>query len=500
MKIFSALQIKKWDVFTIEHEPIRSIDLMERAAKACYNWLIENNFTQHHVKIFCGKGNNGGDGLAIARLLLQNNCKATVYILEFGKLGSDDFQANLEKLHLISTDIHFIQSEEFFPALNKEDVIIDAIFGSGLNKPLEGITAALAKHINNAGLSIIAIDLPTGLFADKSSIGNTVINATFTLSFQNNKLAFLLPENETYVGKIHFLNIGLYKKFENGEPSDFEMVDKEIIKSIYKPRSPFANKGTFGSAAILSGSYGMMGASVLSSMACLRSGVGKLTAYIPKCGYNIIQTAVPEAMAFVAGEEYISSAEGIKKFTSVGIGPGIGIYPEHKKLLAEIFADVNQPMVIDADALNVIGENKALLKSIPPLSVLTPHPKEFERLFGKTENDFERLKLALYKSKELNIYIILKGHFTLISTPEGKGYFNSTGNAGMATAGSGDVLTGIITGLLAQGYSSLHAAMLGVYLHGLAGDIAAERFSQEAMIAGDIITGMGDAYRQINTL
>ena len=498
MKIFSAPQIKKWDAFTIKNEPISSINLMERAATACYNWLVENNLTQHHFKIFCGKGNNGGDGLAIARLLLQNNCKATVYILEFGKLGSDDFQANLEKLHLITKDIHFIQSEEFFPALHDGEIIIDAIFGSGLNKPLDGFTAGLAKHINNAGVPTIAIDFPTGLFADKSSNGNIVINATHTLSFQNKKLAFFLPKNEIPTGKIHLLNIGLHKNFEIDEYADFEMLDSDIIKSIYKRRSQFSNKGTYGNAAIVSGSIGMMGAAVLSSQACLRSGVGKITAYIPKCGYNIIQTAVPEAMAFVAGEECILSAEGVEKFNTVGIGPGIGVYPEHKKLLTDIFASVTKPMVIDADALNVISENKELLQSIPPLSILTPHPKEFERLFGKTESDFERLQLALEKSRELNIYIVLKGHYTFISTPEGKGYFNSTGNAGMATAGSGDVLTGIITGLLAQEYSSLHAALLGVYLHGLAGDIAAAKYSQEAMIAGDITTNVGTAFKHIS--
>ena len=245
MKIFSAAQIKKWDAFTIENEPITSINLMERTATACYNWLVENNLTQHHFKIFCGKGNNGGDGLAIARQLLQNNCKATLYILEFGKMGSDDFQANLETLHLITKDIHFIQSEEFFPALLDGEIIIDAIIGSGFNKPLEGFTAALAKHINNVCVPTIAIDLPTGLFADKSSKGNMVINATHTLSFQNNKLAFFLPENEIPTGNIHLLNIGLHKNFEIDEHADFEMLDSDIIKSIYKPRTQFSNKGTY---------------------------------------------------------------------------------------------------------------------------------------------------------------------------------------------------------------------------------------------------------------
>ena len=498
MKIFSATQIKKWDAITINNEPIPSIDLMERAASACCKWLIGKNFAQQHFRIFCGKGNNGGDGLTLARLLIQNNCNATVYILEFGNIGTDDFQTNLERLQECSTDIHFIQTADFFPVVESTDIIIDALFGTGLNKPLEELSAALVNHINNSGTIIISIDLPSGLFADKSSTKNTVVKATHTLSFQNYKLAFLLPENEDYCGEVHLLHIGLDKNFETEEAAAFELIDKEIIGSIYKPRKKFSHKGNFGHAALLCGSYGMMGAAVLSSHACLRSGAGKLTAYIPKCGFEILQTAVPEAMCVIAGEDFILSAPEIEKYDAVGIGPGIGMHSSHAALLSEIFKKINKPMVIDADALNSMAQHPELLKSIPASSILTPHPKEFEKLFGSTSNDFERLQLALQKSKEHNILIVLKGHFSFISTPDGKGYFNSTGNAGMATAGSGDVLTGIITGLLAQGYSPLQACLLGVYLHGSAGDIAAAKFSQEAMIAGDIVDCLGEAFKQIN--
>jgi len=499
MKIFSAAQIKKWDAFTIANEPVSSIDLMERAATACCKWLIGKNFGLHHFRIFCGKGNNGGDGLAIARMLIEHDCKVTVYILEFGKAGSDDFQINLTRLHECSTDIHFIQSPEFFPGINNTDVVIDALFGTGLNKPLDGISAGLVNHINRSAAVVIAVDMPTGLFADTSSKGNSIIKATHTLSFENYKLAFLLAENENYCGDVHLLHIGLHKKFEEDEPADFELIDKELIKNMYKPRTKFAHKGSYGHAALLCGSYGMMGAAVLSAAACLRSGVGKLTSYIPKTGYTVLQTAVPEAMCFIAGEEYLLSAPEIEKYSAVGIGPGIGMQPTHAALIKEVFQKVNKPMVIDADALNCVSQHKELLRSIPRSSVLTPHPKEFERLFGSTANDFEQLQLALQRSKELNIYIVLKGHYSFISTPDGKGYFNCTGNAGMATAGSGDVLTGIITGLLAQGYSTLDASLLGVYLHGLAGDQAANKFSPEAMIAGDIVASLGDAFKQISS-
>jgi NAD(P)H-hydrate epimerase len=278
-----------------------------------------------------------------------------------------------------------------------------------------------------------------------------------------------------------------------------KLVDATLIKAIYKPRDPFSHKGDFGYACLIAGSYGMMGAAVLAAKACLRSGAGKLTCYVPDEGYEIMQISAPEAMAKVCGIKIIKEADDIKKFDSLGIGPGIGLFASHKKLLSKIFQDYKNPIVIDADALNVISENKKVFKNIPANSILTPHPTEFERLFGKTKTDEERLRLAKEKSAEHKIYIVLKGHNTLISTPDKKLYFNSTGNAGMATGGSGDVLTGILTGLLAQGYSSLETCLLGIYLHGLAGDIAAKIFSEEAMIAGDIINYLGEAFKQINS-
>jgi len=499
MKLFSAEQIRRWDAFTIAHEPVSSIDLMERAATACCKWLLGKNFGTCRLRIFCGKGNNGGDGLALARLLIEQNCAVTVYILEFGNIGTDDFQANLARLHNCSTDIHFIQSAEFFPAIQETDIVVDALFGTGLKKPLEGISKALVQHINRSSGTVISIDLPSGLYADKSSMNNIVIQAAFTLSFQNYKLAFLLPENEMLFGDVHLIDIGLHKDFENSEPADLEMTGPASIRSVYKPRPTFAHKGTFGHAALLCGAYGMMGAAVLAARACLRSGVGKLTAFIPSFGYTVLQASAPESMCMVAGEDHLISAPGIEKFDAVGIGPGIGTHASHKDLLTEVFQKFNRPMVIDADALNILAAHKDLLCQIPDNSVITPHPGEFDRVFGKAANDFDRLELARQKSKELNIYIVLKGHYSFISTPGGKGYFNSTGNPGMATGGSGDVLTGIITGLLAQGYTPLSSAQLGVYIHGLAGDHAVIKYGPEAMIAGDIIDSLGSAFKEIST-
>jgi hydroxyethylthiazole kinase-like uncharacterized protein yjeF len=499
MKILNAQQIREWDQYTIQHEPVSSIELMERAAGKCVEWLEENNFLQFPFTIFCGKGNNGGDGLAIARMLALKQCQVRVYILEFGHLGTEDFQTNLERLHKYSqVEIKFIQTEQQFPSLNKNEIIIDALFGSGLNRPLEGVTAKLVEHINNSGCKIIAIDTPSGLPVDHSVKGNSIIKANHTLSFQINKLAFLFQENAGFVGEVHILDIGLHEDYYNSVSTQYESTDDKIVSAIYKPRNRFAHKGNFGHALIVAGSYGKMGAAVLCAKACLRSGAGLITCHIPKCGYEIMQTTLPEAMVMVDFNSSIVTRveEDLSKFSSIGIGPGVGTASETKKILYEIFDTYKKPVVLDADALNIISSDKGV-KKVTAGSVLTPHPKEFERLFGKTENDYDRLQLAQQKSKELNLVIVLKGHHTSIVTPVGKVYFNSTGNAGMAKGGSGDVLTGILTALLSQGYNEVEASILGVYLHGLAGDIAAEKYSEEAILAGDIIENLGEAFLQI---
>ncbi|MEO6453362.1 MAG: NAD(P)H-hydrate dehydratase [Ginsengibacter sp.] len=497
VKIFSSTQIKNWDDYTIAHQPVTSNELMERAAMKCYEWLIESDFNNFTFKIFCGKGNNGGDGLAIARMLTENKRIVSVYILESGGLGTDDFQNNLARLYTCTQDINFIQSEKQFPQINHDEIIIDALFGTGLTRPPEGIAGMLIHHINKVGATVISVDVPSGLFSDKSSKESIVVKADYTLTFQQYKLAFLMAENELFFGKIIVLDINLHEKFYKQHDARNELIDIDLIRKIYKPRRAFSNKGHFGHACLVAGSYGMMGAAVLAAKACLKSGVGKLTSVVCKKGYDIMQISAPEAMCMVYGNTFIKDFKDAEHFNALGIGPGIGMHESHKELLQLLFKNFKGAIVIDADALNIISENKKLLSLIPANSILTPHPKEFDKLFGKSNNDFERMELALTKSQQYKIYIILKGHHTLITTPNNKGYFNFTGNAGMAKGGSGDVLTGILTGLTAQGYTSLEACLLGVYLHGMAGDIAANKFSQEAMIAGDIIEGLGEAFKQV---
>ncbi len=469
MKIFSVPQIKNWDSYTISHEPIKSIDLMERAAMASFEWITQNFDDEYFFKIFCGRGNNGGDGLAIARLLNRIKYKASVFIPFSNSAGSEDFETNLKKLKKTSVEINFLNEDQPFPKFTGQDVIIDALFGTGLNKRPAGLYARLIDFVNSSNLQIISVDVPSGLFIDQSTVHGEKSKATkanYTLTFQNQKLAFLLPENEPFVGQVILLDIGLSEEFEKKEEAQFEFTGHKIIGKIYRPRKDFSNKGDYGYACLLAGSYGMMGAAVLSSSACLRSGVGKLTCVTCEAGYNIIQTRVPEAMCKIYGDKYLSGFHDFIDFDVIGIGPGIGKYESHKKLLEELFVNFNKPIVLDADALNVLSENPEIYNLIPANTVITPHPKEFERLFGKTESDFDRIGLALSKAEELKIFIVLKGHYTFIAAPDGKGFFNSTGNSGMATAGAGDVLTGIITGLLAQKYSALNSCLMGVYLHG----------------------------------
>lgn len=498
MQVLDAEQIKQWDAFTITHEPIESIDLMERAALSCYQWLIINGYKEQGFHIYSGKGNNGGDGLALARLLTQHQIQATVFILEFGTLGSADFQQNLTRLHDTHCSIHFISTEASIHAIPENTIVIDALFGSGLNKPLEGLSARIADHIINSGAEVISIDLPSGMFCNRSSIGHTIVQARHTLSFQCYKLAFLLPENEKYLGQIHILDIGLLPEFLPSIAPRFLLLEEPTLKVTFKKRKPFSHKGNFGHAGLIAGSYGMMGAVVLAATACLRSGAGKLTCHVPAAGYNIMQSSLPEAMCVVDENDFqITGIKDTSPFTAVAIGPGIGRRPSNELLLRELFLRFGRPVVLDADALNTLADFPALQHQIPHGSVLTPHVKEFDRMFGECSNDFERLHKAIEKANALGVVIVLKGHYSFVATPNGPHYFNTTGNAGLAKGGSGDLLTGMVLAFLAQGYEPVQAACLGVYLHGLAADLAVSHFGMESLLASDTASYIGQAIKHL---
>lgn len=498
MKILSAEQVRAWDKYTIDNEPISSFDLMERAALAFTYWFTSIYDSEKNVFVFCGTGNNGGDGLAIARLLHQRFFNVQVFICKISKNETEDFKKNLEILPLGAEILRgYIHEGDNFPSIPKDTIIIDAMLGSGLTRPIEGYWSDFFQYLNSLDNQIVSVDIPSGLFSDRHTKGGT-IEAEHVFSFETPKLAFLMPENQQVIKSFDFKSISLKPKYLEEIEFYNLFITEEMAFNLLKKRNKYGHKGTYGHALLVCGSLGMAGAAILSARACLRSGVGLLTIHTPQCNRLILQTAVSEAMCREdAINDVVTHIEDCLSCATIGIGCGLGKDKRTVKALKDLLKNYTKPMVIDADALNIISENKDLLKCLPANSILTPHPKEFERLFGSTNNDFERLILLRESAKSLNINILLKGAHTIVANIEGVCFFNSTGNAGMATAGSGDVLTGIITALLAQGYEPSSAAVLGVYLHGLAGDLAAERVGQEALIASDIIENLGAAFKKL---
>ncbi len=501
MKILPVEKIREADAYTIQNEPIADIDLMERAAGKLFRWIKKRIDTTHRFLVFAGLGNNGGDGLALSRMLTEAGYDVEVYVVRYSDKSSDSFQKNHARFKALGTKkITDLKEVGFFPQTEEQDVVVDAMFGSGLTRPVKGFPGEVIRLMNASPALKIAIDVPSGLFVDKPAIhkGGEIVRADYTLTFQFPKLSFLLPENDPYVGYWHVLDIGLHPQYiREVLVNDFYVLRSDAA-SILKPRRKYSHKGTFGHALLIAGSYGKMGAAVLAAHAALRSGVGLLHVHIPQAGYAIMQTALPEAMLSIDRyENYFSDIPVLAPFNAVGIGPGLGTMHQSQMALKLLLQQFKLPMVFDADALNILSENKTWLAFLPHYSILTPHPKEFERLAGKWANDFERLEKQRQFAVKYQAVVVLKGAHTSICTPRGDCYFNSTGNPGMATAGSGDVLTGILTALLAQGYASVEAAILGVYLHGLAGDFAARKIGQEAMISGDIVQCLGKAFKKL---
>jgi ADP-dependent NAD(P)H-hydrate dehydratase / NAD(P)H-hydrate epimerase len=498
MKIFKTSTIKEIDAFTIEHEPILSINLMERASRELFAWM-KARLTPSPVMVFAGWGNNGGDALALARLLHLDGWDVSVFLF-VGSGLSPDTAINLERLrHLPKITIRELNQDGLLPTIDNDCLVVDGLFGAGLNRPLDGMAAKLVGHINEAGVRVLSIDMPSGLMGEDNSTNhhNAIVRSTFTLTFQFPKLSFLFSENEVFVGEWHVLEIGLHRQKIAQVPTDWHFVDKDLVKSILPTRDKFAHKGKFGHALLLAGSYGKMGAAVLASKACLKAGVGLLTTHVPRYGYNILQTAVPEAMVSIDRSDIlISEFPDLDGYDAIGAGPGIGVKSNTCTALAELLDKVgNKPLVLDADALNILAQQPDLLDKLSINTVLTPHPKEFQRLAGGWDNDFERLQLLTSFAKRYHVVVVLKGAHTTTALPDGSCYFNSTGNPGMASAGSGDVLTGIILGLMSQGIAPSESAILGVYLHGLAGDLYVDGESEESLTALEIVTSLGKAFK-----
>ncbi len=496
MRILSPLEIKQADLLTQKNQNISSMGLMERAVSAFLKPFLLRFPEPGPGLIVAGPGNNGGDGLALARLLAEKKQTVCVFIPDFsGKLSEE--RVKQEKKLPASVKVVRGNPDDLVKEMAGHcGWVCDALFGVGLNRKPEGDWAKIIRNLNNFGGLKIALDVPSG-FQPANRSEDAVFTADWVGTFHCPKPGFLYPSNQKYVPEFAVIDIGLEEPEPSG-PGIF-FLEKKNIKGLIRPRKRFSHKGTFGHGVLFAGSKGKMGAAVLAAKGMLRSGIGLATVYGPSSGRIIVQTSVPEAMWISDPEkDSISACPPLGTYSSIGLGPGLSNQPQTGKAVKQILERGILPLVVDADALNILSENKDWLKLLPPFSLLTPHPKEFERLAGKSENDQEVVYKALNFSKKHNIILILKGAFTLICHPDGRAWFNSTGNAGMATAGSGDVLTGLLTGLLAQGYPPLETALLGVYWHGYAGDLAAAAIGQPSMLAGDILENLGAAFLEIS--
>ncbi len=500
MKILNKQQIQQADGYTIENEPIASIDLMERASTEFVNSFTKKFRTAHRVVVFAGKGNNGGDGLAISRLLLEWDYEVVTYVVNFTQKVSEDFQENRNHLtQMPKASVVDLWGIQDLPEIKDTDVVIDAVLGSGLSRPIEGFTRELVFKINNSLAYTVAVDIPSGLFCDAYNADEAIIQADYTLTFQMPKYAFLMPESQHYTGKFEVLDIGLSAEFlELAETFNF-FINEGSVLPLLKLRNKFDHKGTFGHALIIAGSYGKIGAAKMAANACLSSGAGLVSAYVPACGYAPLQTSLPEVMVMTDQDQTIwSEPPEAQMFDVYGIGPGLGREAFTLDAFRKLLESQPKPCVIDADGINMMADEPALQGKIPPYSILTPHPGEFARLAGKASNGYERVEQLRAMSHKLNSVIVLKGGHSAVGLPNGEVHFNSTGNPGMATGGSGDVLTGLLTGLLSQGYEADQAAILGTYVHGLAGDQAACKKGFEGLIASDIIEHLPEAFKQLH--
>ena len=503
MKIFTADQIKEADRQTIRKQGISSNELMERAGTLVFNEIHSRlEGSGGPVKIFCGIGNNGGDGLVIGRHLIEQGYDVTIYIVNNSDKRSDDFLKNYDRIkNLTKNRPVLLKSEEDFPELSQEDFIIDAIFGIGLNRPLVDWVAKLVRYINKSGAFVLAVDMPSGLVANApSKEKDSIIRANYTITFQSPKLVFYLPETAHFAGDIQVIDIGLDREFLIQTSTVAHLIEKQEAVRLYRPREKFSHKGTFGHTLVVGGSYGKMGSISLTATSALKTGAGMVTAFVPQCGYQILQILLPEAMVLTdKSEKHLSEIRFDLKPSVVSFGVGVGQENQTLEAFRALLEETEKPMVIDADGLNLLSSNQDLLKKLPKDSVLTPHPKELERLIGSWDDDFEKLEKAHQFVEEYEVVLVIKGAYSITVTPKDL-YINSTGNPGMATAGSGDVLTGVITGLISQGYESLYAAVFGVYVHGKAGDIAVNKVSEQGLIAGDIAKYIGAAFLDLKNV
>jgi len=501
MRILSAAQIRALDEATTLEEGITSTNLMERATRAFFTAFRRHYGPKRPIAILCGTGNNGGDGFALARMMLMHY-NVMVFSALVGERSHDN-AINHRRAKKLGIKIHEVKPLDPFPKFHPDVILIDALFGTGLNRPLEGYWADFVDHYNEKNQTVVALDLPSGMLADTPSTGS-VLRAERTISLGVAKLALFAPSNTQWLGRweiapFKLAHPDIVTRFLEDAPAfDAFLMEPNALRKELKHRYANDHKGVFGHALLVAGAFGTMGAAVIAGRAVLRSGAGLLTCHVPRSGYEIMQISFPEAMCKIDVHRYRTTEVGdLSPYATIGAGPGLGTEVMTAAALRSVLERYDRPMVLDADALNIISAEPDLLQLVPKNSILTPHPKEFERLCGATEHDFARWQVQGAFAKQHGIYLLLKTGYTSVATPSGNLYFNPTGNPGMGTAGTGDALTGVIVGLLAQGYLPEHAACLGVYLHGLAGDIAAEELGQEFLLAEDVVGHLGQAFRQL---
>ena len=499
MKIFSKDQINE-GVKGISQQGVASTDLMERAGTEIFNWLhTRMQGAQVPIHVFCGIGNNGGNGLVLARHLITHGYNVTTYVVNCSDKRSKDFLINYDRIKTVTKKWPtLLTCSEDFPEIHFNDIIIDAVFGIGLNRPIDDWIIKLFHHFKDCKAFTVSVDIPSGLYADKASENEeAIVTAGYTLSFAAPKLVFFLPETAKYTVQWGVLDVGIPIEYLNTLPNEAELITKAEVLQLYKHRDKFSHKDDFGHSLIIGGSYGKIGAALLASRGALSSGSGLVTTYVPKCGYQILQSAFPEAMVITdLNETVITDIEFDIKPSVIGLGVGIGL--DRKTIDGfKAFLKINKtPLVIDADGINILAKHKTLLKQLPKHTVLTPHMEELKRLIGNWNDDFDKLNKSKAFAKKYKLILVLKGAHTII-VHDDKLYVNSTGNQSLATAGTGDVLTGIITGLIAQGYDALIASVFGVYLHGKSADIALQDYGYQSLIASHVIEYLGEAYMDL---
>lgn len=502
MKILSAAQTKAVDELTIKKEGISSLDLMERAAMACFRRLIKLVKLDEEIIVFCGKGNNGGDGLAIARLLIEQGFECRALIINYKPEFSSDAETNYkrvkEKYPTRIFEINNIEELKTFPTEGNH-IVIDALLGTGINKATDGLLAEVIDVINEKFIKIICVDIPSGLFPDASSKDNkSIVRSNLTLTFQLPKLAFMMADNKQFVPEFEILNIGLSEEAIAANDSMFYYTTKKDVTSLLKPRGKFSHKGTYGHALLLAGSKGKSGAALIAAKACLRSGSGLLTVHSTQNTLDSLLVTLPEAMSEADNNpDYITEVHHPENYQAIGFGPGVGQEEDTQQALKKILQYYTGKLIIDADGLNILSDNKTWLTFLPANSILTPHPKEFERLTEKHHNDFDQLKAAKHFSLKNRCLVILKGAHTAVVMPDGNVFFNSSGNAGLAKGGSGDGLTGIILGLLSRGYNAPQASLIGTFIHGFAADVYTNKKSVESVLITDVIDSLGKAFKKL---